>query len=270
MYVPHAGLPAGGPELVCDPGCLWRETNLRGDRRSERETEDHHQSTRTKLIGYSRQRRCEERRVSYLLVNQRGERQVVEQVCEVLPDVGVAVLPQTLVIEAVDLCDLSRLVVPSQDGDSLWETNLNRRKRKLFCWNLILNKLLFITKTVYGAVVMATLSFLKCKMKDCKIHFYLPDVLTSIRLELNRQWTHQPPVVLLSGGAVSLHTYMKHSRLMFYTRGQNSWSPSIKERRATWSLEPREPDQVLRNRLMKIRQWFWFAVQQNHFKNQTN
>src|SRR3954467_2908948 len=36
-----------------------------------------------------------------LVVNERGERQEVEQVCEVLPDVGVAVFAQALVVEAV-------------------------------------------------------------------------------------------------------------------------------------------------------------------------
>lgn len=35
VRLPHVGLLAGGPELVCDPECLWRETSLRGDRRSE-------------------------------------------------------------------------------------------------------------------------------------------------------------------------------------------------------------------------------------------
>lgn len=69
--------------------------------------------------------------IIYLSVDQRGERQVVEQVCEVLPDVGVAVLPQALVVEAVDLRDLPRLVVSSQDGDSLLETNLNDRNRTI-------------------------------------------------------------------------------------------------------------------------------------------
>lgn len=34
VCVPHVGLLAGGPELVCDPECLWMEINLRGDRRS--------------------------------------------------------------------------------------------------------------------------------------------------------------------------------------------------------------------------------------------
>lgn len=69
--------------------------------------------------------------IIYLSVDQRGERQVVEQVCEVLPDVGVAVLPQALVVEAVDLRDLPRLVVSSQDGDSLLETNLNDRNKTI-------------------------------------------------------------------------------------------------------------------------------------------
>lgn len=35
VCVPHVGLLAGGPELVCDPECLWKEINLRGDRISE-------------------------------------------------------------------------------------------------------------------------------------------------------------------------------------------------------------------------------------------
>lgn len=68
---------------------------------------------------------------SHLSVNQCSERQVVKQVCKVLPDVGIAVLPQALVIEAVDLRDLPRLVVPSQDGDSLLETNLDGKKETL-------------------------------------------------------------------------------------------------------------------------------------------
>lgn len=35
--VPRVGPPAGGPELLCGPGCLWRETDPRGDRRSEKQ-----------------------------------------------------------------------------------------------------------------------------------------------------------------------------------------------------------------------------------------
>ena len=45
----------------------------------------------------------DQRQAFHLAIHQRGEGQVVEQVCEVLPDVGVPVLPQTLVIEPVHL-----------------------------------------------------------------------------------------------------------------------------------------------------------------------
>lgn len=63
-------------------------------------------------------------------INQGSERQVVKQVCEVLPDVGIAVLPQALIIEAVDLRDLPRLMVSSQDGDSLLKTNLDGKSKQ--------------------------------------------------------------------------------------------------------------------------------------------
>lgn len=59
-----------------------------------------------------------------LVVDQSGKRQVVEEVCEVLPHVGVAVLAKTLVVEAVDLGNLSRLVVSAEDGDALGVSNL--------------------------------------------------------------------------------------------------------------------------------------------------
>ena len=54
-----------------------------------------------------------------LVLDQCGEGEVVEEVGEKLPDVGIAVFAQTLVVEAVHLCDLTRLVVASEDGDAL-------------------------------------------------------------------------------------------------------------------------------------------------------
>ena len=53
-----------------------------------------------------------------------GQGQVVEQVSEVLPHVGVAVLAQALVVEPVHLRDLPRLVIASQYGDSVLVTYL--------------------------------------------------------------------------------------------------------------------------------------------------
>lgn len=48
-----------------------------------------------------------------------GQGQVVEAVGEVLPDIGVAVLAETLVEETVNLGDLATLVVAPENGDAV-------------------------------------------------------------------------------------------------------------------------------------------------------
>lgn len=63
-----------------------------------------------------------------LVINEGGEGKVVEQVGKVLPNVGVAVLAETLVVESVDLGNLARLVVAAKDGNSLWVSNLEGNK----------------------------------------------------------------------------------------------------------------------------------------------
>lgn len=59
-----------------------------------------------------------------LVVDEGGEGEVVEQVGKVLPDIGVSVLAEALVVEAVDLSDLTRLVVAAEDGDALGISDL--------------------------------------------------------------------------------------------------------------------------------------------------
>lgn len=59
-----------------------------------------------------------------LVLDQGGQGKVVEQVGEVLPDVGIAILSQAFVVEAVDLSDLAGLVIPSEDGDALGVSDL--------------------------------------------------------------------------------------------------------------------------------------------------
>ena len=56
---------------------------------------------------------------SHLVIYQCSEGQIVKQICEVLPNIGISIFPQALVVEAVHLCDLSALVVPSEDCDAL-------------------------------------------------------------------------------------------------------------------------------------------------------
>ena len=65
-----------------------------------------------------------------LILDDSCERQIVEEVGEVLPHVGVAVLAEALVVEAVDLGDLSALVVASQDSDSLLEAHFETDEQR--------------------------------------------------------------------------------------------------------------------------------------------
>lgn len=67
---------------------------------------------------------------TYLVVNQRGQGEVVEEIREKLPDVGISVLSQALVVESVHLGDLSRLVVASQDGDPVPISQFERDEQR--------------------------------------------------------------------------------------------------------------------------------------------
>lgn len=59
-----------------------------------------------------------------LVFDQGGQGKVVEQVGEVLPDIGVAVFSEALIVKSVDLSDLAGLVVPSEDCNALGVSNL--------------------------------------------------------------------------------------------------------------------------------------------------
>ena len=65
-----------------------------------------------------------------LVVDEGGKRKVVEEIGEVFPYVGVAVLPETLVVEAVDLCDLTRLVVATENCDALRISDFESNKER--------------------------------------------------------------------------------------------------------------------------------------------
>lgn len=53
---------------------------------------------------------------------------MIEESSEVLPNIGITVLSQALIIESVDLCDLLALVISSQDSDSVWVSDLKSNK----------------------------------------------------------------------------------------------------------------------------------------------
>ena len=58
------------------------------------------------------------------LFNDSSEREVVEEICEVFPDISVSVLPQALIVETVDLGDLTGLVISTEYSDSILVADL--------------------------------------------------------------------------------------------------------------------------------------------------
>ena len=54
-----------------------------------------------------------------LVVDQGSEGEVVEEIGEVLPYVGVAIFSEAFIIEPIDLCYLAGFVVATEDGDAL-------------------------------------------------------------------------------------------------------------------------------------------------------
>ena len=64
-----------------------------------------------------------------LVLDHRSKRQQIEQIGIVLPDVGIAVFTEALIIETVDLCNLARLVISTEDSDAVLEANLERHEQ---------------------------------------------------------------------------------------------------------------------------------------------
>ena len=65
-----------------------------------------------------------------LAVDKGGEGEIVEQVRERFPHVGIPILSETLVVEAVHLSDLSALVVPSDQVNTVRVANLQSQQQQ--------------------------------------------------------------------------------------------------------------------------------------------
>lgn len=64
----------------------------------------------------------------YLAINECRQRQVIKQVRKEFPHIRVAVLSQALIVEAIDLGDLSGFVIAAQDRNSFPVSNLKGRQ----------------------------------------------------------------------------------------------------------------------------------------------
>jgi len=58
-----------------------------------------------------------------------GEGQVVKEFSECFPDVSITVLSQALIIETIDLNNLSKLIITSKNNESIKITNLKNNKK---------------------------------------------------------------------------------------------------------------------------------------------
>lgn len=66
----------------------------------------------------------------YLTVNECGEGQIVEQISKVFPHVRIPIFAQTLVVESVDLGDLTGFMVAAEDGDSFTIADLEGHQQR--------------------------------------------------------------------------------------------------------------------------------------------
>ena len=63
-------------------------------------------------------------------IHHRSQTQIIKHVTAVPPHVHAPVLPLALVVESVDLGDLARLVVPSNERESIWIADFESQEEK--------------------------------------------------------------------------------------------------------------------------------------------
>ena len=63
-----------------------------------------------------------------LIVDHSCQRQVVENFCAIAPNIYRAVLSEAFIIETVNLCDLSALMISSDKCDPFWVSHLKKSR----------------------------------------------------------------------------------------------------------------------------------------------
>lgn len=77
------------------------------------------------------------------IVNKSRETQVIKDLSAISPHIHGAILPQTFIIKAIYLSDLSTLVISADQGDAVWVADLE---------GVILEKMADINReTIYNA-----------------------------------------------------------------------------------------------------------------------
>ena len=58
-----------------------------------------------------------------LIFNNSSQRKIIKEFCKTFPNIWISIFAAALVVETIDLSDLSRLMISSQYGDSVFVSN---------------------------------------------------------------------------------------------------------------------------------------------------
>jgi len=64
-----------------------------------------------------------------LIGNNSSQRKIIEKLSEILPDIGIAVFSVALIVETIDLSDLSAFMVSSEKSDSVLISNFQSQEK---------------------------------------------------------------------------------------------------------------------------------------------
>ncbi len=76
-------------------------------------------------------------KTEYFLFNNSSQRKVVKEICEIFPYISVSVLSQALIIETIDLSNLTRFVISTENCNSILVANLEAHKESHSLYRVI-------------------------------------------------------------------------------------------------------------------------------------
>ena len=79
-----------------------------------------------------------------LIFDDSCQRQVVKEVRQVFPDVSIAVLAETFIVEAINLCDLTTFMVTAENGNAFLKAYFEADK-KCYCLHRVISTIDVIT-----------------------------------------------------------------------------------------------------------------------------
>lgn len=91
-----------------------------------------------------------------LIVDERGEGEVIEEVGEVFPNIRIAIFSKALIVEAVDLCDLTRFVIATEDRNALRVSDFESNKESDCLYGIVTSINVITHEEIVGIGVWST------------------------------------------------------------------------------------------------------------------